>query len=103
MGLQFAELFRDGLYYELARHANGEAMRIKAALAALGVRFQVDSPTNQQFIYLTEGQADALKQRFAVDEEWRRDGTVALRICTGWATDPASTDALIAALREILV
>lgn len=102
LGLQFAELFRDGLYYELARHANGEAMRIKAALAALGVRFQVDSPTNQQFIYLTEGQADALKQRFAVDEEWRRDGTVALRICTGWATDPASTDALIAALREIL-
>ena len=102
LGLQFAELFRDGLYYELARHANGEAMRIKAALTALGVRFQVDSPTNQQFIYLTEGQADALKQRFAVDEEWRRDGTVALRICTGWATEPAATDALIAALREIL-
>lgn len=44
LGIQFAELFRDGLYYELARHANEEAMRIKAALTALGARFQVDSP-----------------------------------------------------------
>ena len=37
LGIQFAELFRDGLYYELARHANGEAMRIKAALTELGL------------------------------------------------------------------
>ena len=37
LGIQFAELFRDGLYYELGRHANGEAMRIKAALTELGV------------------------------------------------------------------
>ena len=57
LGIQFAELFRDGLYYELARHANGEAMRIKAALTELGVAFQVDSPTNQQFIYLSAGRA----------------------------------------------
>ena len=102
LGIQFAELFRDGLYYELARHANEEAMRIKAALTALGVRFQVDSPTNQQFIYLTAAQADALRQRVTVDEQWRRDNTVAVRICTGWATRPEDTDALIAALQQTL-
>ena len=102
LGIQFAELFRDGLYYELARHANEEAMRIKAALTALGARFQVDSPTNQQFIYLTAAQADALRQRVTVDEQWRRDNTVAVRICTGWATRPEDTDALIAALQQTL-
>ena len=102
LGIQFAELFRDGLYYELARHANEEAMRIKAALTALGARFQVDSPTNQQFIYLTAAQADALRQRVTVDEQWRRDNTVAVRICTGWATRPEATDALIAALQQTL-
>lgn len=102
LGIQFAELFRDGLYYELARHANNEAMRIKTALTALGVRFQVDSPTNQQFIYLTAAQADALKERFAIDEEWRRNGTVALRICTSWATRPEAVTELIAALQEIM-
>ena len=102
LGLQFAELFRDGLYYELARHANGEAMRIKAALTELGVAFQVDSPTNQQFIYLSEEQADALRTRCTYDEEWRREGRVALRLCTSWATQPQAVDELIAALREII-
>lgn len=102
LGIQFAELFRDGLYYELARHANGEAMRIKAALTELGVAFQVDSPTNQQFIYLSEEQADALRMRCTYDEEWRREGRVALRLCTSWATQPQAVDELIAALREII-
>ena len=102
LGIQFAELFRDGLYYELARHANGEAMRIKAALTELGVAFQVDSPTNQQFIYLSEEQADALRTRCTYDEEWRREGRVALRLCTSWATQPQAVDELIAALREII-
>ena len=102
LGIQFAELFRDGLYYELARHANGEAMRIKAALTELRVAFQVDSPTNQQFIYLSEEQADALRTRCTYDEEWRREGRVALRLCTSWATQPQAVDELIAALREII-
>ena len=44
LGIQFAELFRDGLYYELARHANGEAMRIKAALTELGRLLGLQNP-----------------------------------------------------------
>ena len=64
-------------------------MRIKAALTELGVAFQVDSPTNQQFIYLSEEQADALRTRCTYDEEWRREGRVALRLCTSWATPAA--------------
>ena len=69
-------------------------MRIKAALTELGVAFQVDSPTNQQFIYLSEEQADALRTRCTYDEEWRREGRV--------ATQPQAVDELIAALREII-
>lgn len=77
-------------------------MRIKAALTELGVAFQVDSPTNQQFIYLSEEQADALRTRCTYDEEWCREGRVALRLCTSWATQPQAVDELIAALREII-
>ena len=73
-----------------------------AALTELGVAFQVDSPTNQQFIYLSEEQADALRTRCTYDEEWRREGRVALRLCTSWATQPQALDELIAALREII-
>ena len=43
-----------------------------------------------------------MRQRVTVDEQWRRDNTVAVRICTGWATRPEATDALIAALQQTL-
>ncbi len=102
LGLQFSTLFREGLYYRLARHANVQAMRIREGFAALGVRFLVDSPTNQQFILLNEQQAAALQARFGVDEQWRKDGDVCLRVCTSWATEPAAVDELLAAMRQIM-
>ena len=102
LGLQFSTLFREGLYYRLARHANVQAMRNREGFAALGVRFLVDSPTNQQFILLNEQQAAALQARFGVDEQWRKDGDVCLRVCTSWATEPAAVDELLAAMRQIM-
>ena len=102
LGLQFSTLFREGLYYRLARHANVQAMRIREGFAALGVCFLVDSPTNQQFILLNEQQAAALQARFGVDEQWRKDGDVCLRVCTSWATEPAAVDELLAAMRQIM-
>lgn len=102
LGLQFIGLFRDGLYYRLAQHANREAMRMKEGLQALGVRFLYDSPTNQQFILLPERKADALAALYGVDEQWRREGEACLRLCTSWATEPAEVDGLLAALRGIL-
>ena len=86
---------------ELARDTNRTGKEI-AALTELGVAFQVDSTTNQQFIYLSEEQADALRTRCTYDEEWRREGRVALRLCTSWATQLQAVDELIAALREII-
>ena len=49
LGIQFAELLRDGLYFDLSRHAVGLAMKLKAALTEMGCEFYIDSPTNQQF------------------------------------------------------
>ncbi len=102
LGLQFAELFRDDLYLELARHADSCADRIKQGIAALGYSFLSDSPTNQVFPIFPKSLIEALAKEFAfefwqaIDEE--RD---AIRLVTSWATKEEEVDNLLACLARL--
>lgn len=49
LGVQFQVLLENGLYFEIARHANEMAYRLRDGIAALGYPFPVPSPSNQQF------------------------------------------------------
>lgn len=102
LGVQFEEIFRDGLYFEIAKHAVDIAMEIKAALVEKGIRFHIDSPTNQQFPILTKQQSAKLGEDFAlcytapVDDEcdvWR--------ICTSFMTKRENSDKLVEAIRSL--
>ena len=96
LGVQFEEVFSDGLYYEMARHAVAQAMRIRSALLEQGIPLFGDSPTNQQFAVLTREQQEALSGKYAFSHwqslDERRD---VVRICTSWATKPETVDELI--------
>ena len=103
LGLQFNELLKDGLYAELSERAVGLAMKLKRALTELGVRFLVDSPSNQQFPILPDAVLAALDGDFSYAYQQRVDAAhSAVRFCTSWATREADVDALIAALRARL-
>ena len=103
LGLQFAELMRDGLYEELSDHAIYLAMRIRRALREANVSFLVDSPTNQQFPIFTNEQVRRLSAKYAFsDIRPLDDGRTAVRICTSWATRPEDVDQLIADIRAEL-
>ena len=102
LGIQFSALFRDGLYYKLAEHAVREGVRMAEGMRRLGVTFQNESPTNQQFIILPETVADRLMQDYLLDVEDRRDGKVWLRACTSWATDPKEVDGFLKTLELCL-
>ncbi|MFT4246674.1 MAG: aminotransferase class I/II-fold pyridoxal phosphate-dependent enzyme [Pseudomonas sp.] len=95
LGAQFEALFEDGLFFELAAHANTMAMRLRDGLIAAGAEFAVDSPTNQQFVVLAATQAQALARHYDF-EHWQvlADGRVVVRFVTSWATRPESVDAL---------
>jgi len=103
LGIQFAALFEDSLYFDIARHANDEARRIRETLGKTGVEYLVQSPTNQIFPILTEAQVKALYEDFEF-ETWMKmdDGRLAIRICTSWATKHEAVDKLCARLEEIL-
>ena len=99
VGLQFDTLFTDGLYFKIARHAILQAEKVKTALLEKGYRLFMDSPTNQQFVILTDDQMAEIskKCRFCF---WERvDDT---RCAVRFATSFASTEEDIALLAEII-
>ncbi|MDP1233176.1 low specificity L-threonine aldolase, partial [Klebsiella pneumoniae] len=49
IGIQFMELMKDNLYFDLAKSANQKAMKIKAAFEAYHCSFLTDSYSNQLF------------------------------------------------------
>ncbi|MBT3338077.1 MAG: aminotransferase class I/II-fold pyridoxal phosphate-dependent enzyme [Anaerolineae bacterium] len=87
LGIQFQELLKDDLYFELAKHANEQAMRIKEALNEAGVDWWAETTTNQIFPILENEKIEALSKNFDF-YIWRKinEEQSAIRIITSWAT-----------------
>jgi len=96
LGLQFATLFENGLYFSITKKAVADAMRIRDAFRAKGIPFHMESPTNQQFVVFTEEQMKKIGQRHIFEyiapvEESRH----CVRFCTSWSTLPEDVETLI--------
>ena len=99
LGVQFDTLFTDDLYMEIGRHAIDKAHKLKKIFAEKGYEFYIDSPTNQQFVIMSEKQLEALSKK--VDYSfWEKydDSHTVVRFATGWSTTDADLDALSALL-----
>lgn len=96
LGIQFIELFKDGLYFEISKHADNMAMKLKKGLKEKGYQFSVDSPTNQQFVIVSNEKLKELKEKYAYEctDKYDEDHTV-IRLCTSWATKEENVDALL--------
>ena len=96
LGLQFATLFENGLYFEAARKADEYAMEIKTALNEKGLPCYIESNTNQQFYVLSDAQMEKLGQKHIFEYESKVDKTHhCVRFCTSWATEKADVEELI--------
>ena len=100
-GVQFDALFTDGLYLSISRHAIQMAMRLRKLFTEAGIPIK-DSPTNQQFVVLTNQQLDVLMQQ-VLFETWEPiDDTHTLcRFVTSWATTDVDLSTLATALKSI--
>ena len=103
LGLQFTELMKDDLYFELSRHAVALAMKLKQAMTDAGVKFLVDSPTNQQFPVLPDSVLSELGKKYSYSYQQRMDPeNSAVRFCTSWATKEENVDMLIEDIRALV-
>ena len=99
LGLQFTEMFSDGLYLSIGRSAILYAARIKQALRDKGYRIHLDTPTNQIFVALSPDRQERLFRDIELDY-WEElpDGSTVYRIATSWATGEEDVDRLISLL-----
>ena len=104
LGLQFLTLLKDGLYWEMAQHANQQAQHLRKGLQKMGLSFLVDSPSNQQFPLLPVAMAEQLEQlgyQFAVQPQPDARYTCA-RFVTSWATPEEAVNQLLRDLDRCL-
>jgi len=96
LGIQFLELFKDDLYFELARHANKMAELLRTEISSAGFGFLVNSPSNQIFPVLPNRLIAKLQENYQfyiwskIDEDHS-----AIRLVTSWATQEFSVKAFI--------
>ena len=90
LGCQFLTLFQDGLYFELARHANAMAERLAKGIRDLGYAFLTPPTTNQIFPVFPDALIAALQKLYGF-YVWSRVGPhrSAVRLVTSWATQEA--------------
>ena len=96
LGVQFLELFKDGLYFEISKHAIDMAMLLKDGLKEKGYEFFMDSNTNQQFIIVEDAKLQEIRQKYGVTYQERYDETHSvIRLCTSWATKEENVKAFL--------
>ncbi|MCR5686637.1 MAG: low specificity L-threonine aldolase [Lachnospiraceae bacterium] len=99
MGLQFDELFRDGLYERIGKPAIKAADSLREALLERGYNLCFGSPTNQVFCVMENEALERLgeKVEYGFWEKYDDRHTV-IRFATDWGTTEEEINALIKAL-----
>lgn len=87
LGIQFYELFRDDLFFELAQHANNMATLLRVGCSNAHLSFLTHSPSNQIFPILPNELIAELQKKYAFYVWEKIDANhSAIRLVTSWAT-----------------
>jgi len=102
IGIQFLELLKDGLYFDLARHANRMAKQLRQGIAAQGYRFLSESSSNLSFPIFPNEIIGKLQAGYGLRAGARIDANMsAVRLVTSWATPEQAIDDFIADLKAM--
>ena len=102
LGIQFEELFKDDLYFDIARHANKMAILLKNALKDKGYEFLTDSSTNQQFPIIPNDIINKIGEKYSFNvERVIDDKNTAIRLVTSWATNEENVLEFIEGLKNM--
>jgi threonine aldolase len=87
LGIQFLELFRDNLFFELGMHANSMASILANGIKESGYGFVIEPSSNQIFPILPNELIDKLSNKY-IFYVWKKidDKNSALRLVTSWTT-----------------
>ena len=93
LGLQFYTLFKTA---HICDHRAGGPLchADPAGFCEKGIPSYIESPTNQQFVLLTEEQKEKLAKNHIFENQFRtEDGRFCVRFCTSWSTKDEEVEA----------
>ncbi|MDW2799421.1 beta-eliminating lyase-related protein [Clostridium boliviensis] len=99
LGIQFEELFTDGLYYELASHANDMADILREGIRNMGYTFFSPSFTNQLFPIFPESVINTLQKEFIFSIQEKEEDRSVIRLVTSWATRQEECEHFLSVLK----
>ncbi len=104
IGIQFLELFKDDIYFEIAKHANDMADLLKMGISNCGYGFLIDSPSNQIFPIFPNGVIEKLNEKYSF-YIWQKADTdnSAIRLVTSWATKEEAVKSFIKDLELVSI
>ncbi|HHD2754361.1 TPA: low specificity L-threonine aldolase [Clostridium perfringens] len=102
LGIQFEELFRDGLYFELASHSNKMGKLLSEGLKECGCELLIESPTNQIFPILPNNIIEELEKDYRF-YRWTKvdESKSSIRLITSWATKEKAVKDFILKVKEL--
>jgi threonine aldolase len=102
VSIQFLELFRDDLYFDIAKHANALAKILAAGIKDCGYQLYVETTTNQVFPVFPSTVIERLQQDygFHVWEKFDAQSSI-VRLVTSWATDENAVSEFLNTLRTL--
>lgn len=94
-GIQFETMFKDGLFYKIARHASDMAVELTKVFKSRGVELVADAEANLVFAKLSGNQIEKLSRtiHFQVGDQIG-DNLFNTRFATTWATTMEDIDAV---------
>lgn len=99
LGVQFYELFKDNLFFELAQNANNMASLLKKGIREAGFEFLINSTSNQIFPILPNTMIEELQNKYSFYIWSKVDQyNSAVRFVTSWAT---KEEAVLGLLQDI--
>jgi threonine aldolase len=102
LGIQFVELFKGNLFFDLSTCANAMAARLAAGIKKQGYTFLSESSTNQIFPILPNAVIEKLKSAYGF-YVWTKTDTnnSAIRLVTSWATQQSAVDEFLLDLGRV--
>lgn len=102
LGIQFQTVLEDGLYENLASHANKLAKRLADGLTARNIPLLVPAESNQVFPILPDSVVDKLRANVEFEVERKMDADrTCVRFVTAWHTAEEDVDNLLQIFREL--
>jgi threonine aldolase len=102
LGIQFLQLFKDDLYFTLAKHANQMAIKLTEGIKNSGYPFLTESTTNQIFPIFPNSIIEKMQTLYGF-YTWSKidEKTSAVRLVTSWATEEKFVDEFLSDLRSL--